>query len=458
LNPSTAVGKWQRVWRIHSTGACLGDGPDETSEQLDNNWGTGIIAYNRSDDIEMQSARIINISTPGTYRIGLGSDDGVKLYIDGGSTLSFAKWDDHAWPGSPEYMDVYLTAGNHTFELDYYDNSGDARLTFVYNLLFPVCSRANPVKSGNSWSITNDCWYKGNACYNDTSGTFCTDSCVSPAGEGIAEAENTITIPQGSWDMAITMNNISGLAKCLGDNCVFDVDCESSLASAGWTLYLDGEWLEEKQNGMSIIATGDGVQESSGSGNPISSTRQVNCTKPGGCALRIVKQFVYWVWARSSAFGGDKPAYAYGQLKADISVNLNEVSDNIPPTTAIVVKNALTGENMSLNPSKWYKPGSYTAYFTDNDNLGVSNLKSCQYKIASCSDAGNGTGCGTNIIPITDRACNGSVPVPIGSTAAINRDGWSALIYSIVTDNANNVTTTQHYLRPDINPPTTEIK
>jgi hypothetical protein len=121
--------KWQRVWYVHSTSSCLGNGPDETSLTFDNNWGTGTIAYSKSDDIEFFSSRTINIQTTGTYTFTVGSDDGIRLWVD--DVLRIDKWVDRAY--TTDSVDVALTAGNHKIRIDWYENSGAARVYFMYN-------------------------------------------------------------------------------------------------------------------------------------------------------------------------------------------------------------------------------------------------------------------------------------------------------------------------------------
>ncbi|MFH1229262.1 MAG: LamG-like jellyroll fold domain-containing protein [Candidatus Aenigmatarchaeota archaeon] len=121
--------RWQRVWYIQSTGACLGNGPDQTSVEFDDNWGTGNLEYGTADDIEFTSSRKIYISATGTYTFTVGSDDGVALWIDGNVVLD--RWYDRSY--TTDSVDVYLTAGNHDFRLDFYENGGDARVYFSYS-------------------------------------------------------------------------------------------------------------------------------------------------------------------------------------------------------------------------------------------------------------------------------------------------------------------------------------
>jgi hypothetical protein len=126
-SPSYPTDRWQRTWNVYSTGACLGNGPDETNVQFDNDWSTGTVAYGLSDDIEFQSSRTINLPA-GTYTFTLSSDDGARLWID--DTLYIGSWVDRAY--TTDTVDVSLTAGNHRFRIEYYENGGAARVTFSY--------------------------------------------------------------------------------------------------------------------------------------------------------------------------------------------------------------------------------------------------------------------------------------------------------------------------------------
>jgi hypothetical protein len=120
--------KWQRIWYVHFTGECLGDRPNEPSIKFDNDWSDGIIAYNIADDIEFRSSRTINFPTGGTYTFTVGSDDGVRFWID--DELKIDSWRDRSY--KTDSINVDLTAGNHKFRIDYYENGGDARVSFSY--------------------------------------------------------------------------------------------------------------------------------------------------------------------------------------------------------------------------------------------------------------------------------------------------------------------------------------
>lgn len=121
--------RWQRIWYTHSTGALLGSTPDQTSAIFDNNWSSGVITYSKSDNIEFRSSRTINILTAGSYTFTVGADDGVRLWID--DVLKIDKWINQAY--TTYTVTLNLTAGNHKLRLDYYEDGGNARVSFNYN-------------------------------------------------------------------------------------------------------------------------------------------------------------------------------------------------------------------------------------------------------------------------------------------------------------------------------------
>ncbi len=133
------TGKWQRVWSAYPSGICIGDGPDEPNIQFDNNWGTGTVAQGRSDYIQLSSSRSIYFPS-GSYSITVGSDDGVRLWIDG--ALKIDKWLDRGY--TTDTVTVTLGTGYHNFRLDYYEKEGAARVSFAFALPAPKLSVTPP--------------------------------------------------------------------------------------------------------------------------------------------------------------------------------------------------------------------------------------------------------------------------------------------------------------------------
>ena len=123
--PSTT---WQRVWYDAALTTCLGDGPDEPNVQFDNNWALGAVAKGRVDDIGFRSSRTINLPTAGTYTFSAGSDDGIRIWIDG--TLALDRWAVRAY--AIDSFSQSLTAGNHQFKIDFYEGVLQAEVSFKY--------------------------------------------------------------------------------------------------------------------------------------------------------------------------------------------------------------------------------------------------------------------------------------------------------------------------------------
>jgi hypothetical protein len=91
------------------------------------NWGRNAPAV--GVPVDYFSARWTRqLSFPATqpYRFVLSSDDGVRLWID--STLIIDEW--HAATPTAYTRDVNLTAGWHSFRIEYYEGSGDAYVQF----------------------------------------------------------------------------------------------------------------------------------------------------------------------------------------------------------------------------------------------------------------------------------------------------------------------------------------
>ena len=135
--------KWDRVWcewdkfagGAGDFAGKLEDNPDETDiifgkdEDWSNIWDSGVLVGGIQDDlIGFRSGRTIYFPDAGTYTFTLGSDDGARLWID--DDLEIDRWIDQAYSTSSK--NVYLTAGNHRFRIDYYEYIWDARVSFNY--------------------------------------------------------------------------------------------------------------------------------------------------------------------------------------------------------------------------------------------------------------------------------------------------------------------------------------
>ncbi len=91
-------------------------------------WGSGSPDPKvTADNFSARWTRTYNLAA-GTYRFTATADDGVRIKIDGTTVLD--KWIDQ---GATTYsVDKALTAGNHTFVVEYYDKVLDATIDFSW--------------------------------------------------------------------------------------------------------------------------------------------------------------------------------------------------------------------------------------------------------------------------------------------------------------------------------------
>lgn len=69
----------------------------------------------------------------GTYQFTVGADDGVRFSTDGGSTFLINDYSNHSYRTTTST--AYLAGGNTNFVLEYYENTGNNRVTFSYTFL-----------------------------------------------------------------------------------------------------------------------------------------------------------------------------------------------------------------------------------------------------------------------------------------------------------------------------------
>jgi hypothetical protein len=164
---------------------------------------------------------------------------------------------------------------------------------------------------------------------------------------------------------------------------------------------------------------------------------------------KIEKMFDDQLVAYNSMFSGQKPAYSYVQLKADVSVSL-AAGDATPPVVTVIA------------PDGWLKEGQYVVAISATDL--ESGVKQCEYQVGSCSSGG--TSCQNNdVYGLTTWSCS----LPIGINATKNSSTWyreGRKVYKICARATNNNNLTSDisnasscdYLDFDFSPPTTEIK
>ena len=107
--------------------------------------------------------RLRKVFSNGAYQITVGGDDGYRLSLDGGATWVINNWSDHAYAATT--ITTTLN-GPSDIVLEYYENSGDNRVTFNLQNSCLGTGNQNQYGGGNIWrgyvySGTNFNTYKG---------------------------------------------------------------------------------------------------------------------------------------------------------------------------------------------------------------------------------------------------------------------------------------------------------
>lgn len=148
------------------------------------------------------------------------------------------------------------------------------------------------------------------------------------------------------------------------------------------------------------------------------------------------------------------------KTKCNLSAKVCEPADTVAPTASIKVIRNSTGETVrDGNTDKWLNNDTYTIQFDESDNVGSSGWKTCKYYIGLCDI--NGLNCSSLAWPVTDRACQMStsinIEVPFGPGTSFDQDGgYRYGIYSVVEDNAGNMTVSYRNVRTDFQKPTAQ--
>ena len=125
-----------------------------TELTITQDWGTGSPdeVVNR-DNFSARWERTVDVAA-GTYRFTITADDGVRLYVDGVNVI-----DDFSEGGAGALSaDVFLSQGQHTIRVDYFEALGLASIDYNRTLLFAdaTAPTATPVRVDNSPGV--DFW------------------------------------------------------------------------------------------------------------------------------------------------------------------------------------------------------------------------------------------------------------------------------------------------------------
>ncbi len=85
---------------------------------IDFNWGLNAPASGvQADNFSVRWTKKVRIDRSGVYRFTTGSDDGLRIYVNGRLVLN--QWQSRAF--TPSATDVYLSAGEHLIKVEYYE-------------------------------------------------------------------------------------------------------------------------------------------------------------------------------------------------------------------------------------------------------------------------------------------------------------------------------------------------
>jgi uncharacterized protein YraI len=112
------------------------------------NWGTGSPAPNiPADNFSVRWTSFPTLTT-GNYRLNVSADDGVRVYVDG--ILTINEW--HVSAAATYTVTLALAAGQHFFQVDYYESGGLAFIDFSFT---PVVDVAAPPAPANPAAVVS---------------------------------------------------------------------------------------------------------------------------------------------------------------------------------------------------------------------------------------------------------------------------------------------------------------
>jgi PA14 domain/Bacterial SH3 domain len=147
-NPFPVSGPWTAQYYANTT---LAGSPTliQTETSPTHDWGTGSpVASLPADNF---SARWTSVQTvpAGTYQLAVKADDGVRVTVDGVIYVN----EFHQATGLTYNATLTLTAGQHSFLIDYYEAGGVAFLNFSF-LPLNALPTATPVVTGATATVT----------------------------------------------------------------------------------------------------------------------------------------------------------------------------------------------------------------------------------------------------------------------------------------------------------------
>ncbi len=137
-----AISAWNAV--EDPTSLPFPTGPAEyttTTSLIAFNWGTDTSPYPgiNATDWQVRATKTVTLGA-GWYQFDIASDDGSRVILDGTTILD--KYFLQALPGRPYTKRLYVSAGSHTIQIQYYEHTG---LTGLYFRFYPIDTPGAPV-------------------------------------------------------------------------------------------------------------------------------------------------------------------------------------------------------------------------------------------------------------------------------------------------------------------------
>lgn len=120
--------QWDVTWKTLTGDLKWGAdvGTSKFCSTFDYNWGTGIVFLGYDDYIGCQATMQVKMQRDGPVTFTVGSDDGIKFYIDG--VVKIDDYTQHMY--RTRSITIDLSQGSHTLTLWYYEVVGNARVFF----------------------------------------------------------------------------------------------------------------------------------------------------------------------------------------------------------------------------------------------------------------------------------------------------------------------------------------
>jgi len=126
--PATVFAQWDVHWRTLTGDLQWGAevGTQTFCSAFDYNWGSGVLFLGYDDYVGFQATMQVNMKRSGPVTFTVGSDDGIRLYVDGVQQID--DYGQHSYRTTSKL--ISLSQGTHTLTLWYYEVISSARVSF----------------------------------------------------------------------------------------------------------------------------------------------------------------------------------------------------------------------------------------------------------------------------------------------------------------------------------------